>query len=49
MFGYDVAAGVLKQKTSHDLMGYCDNEWISDYTYKQSSSIGARRRLPWAR
>ncbi len=33
VFGYDVAAGVLKQKTSHDLMGYCDNEWISDYTY----------------
>jgi hypothetical protein len=34
VFGYDVAAGVLKPKTSHDLMGYCDNEWISDYTYK---------------
>jgi hypothetical protein len=33
VFGYDVAAGVLKQTTSHDLMGYCDNEWISDYTY----------------
>ena len=34
VFGYDVAAGLLKQKTSHDLMGYCDNEWISDYTYR---------------
>ena len=34
VFGYDVAAGLLKQKTSHDLMGYCDNEWISDYTYQ---------------
>jgi hypothetical protein len=33
VFGYDVAAGVLKQTTSHDLMGYCNNEWISDYTY----------------
>lgn len=34
VFGFDVAAGVLKPKTSHDLMGYCDNEWISDYTYE---------------
>jgi hypothetical protein len=33
VFGYDVAAGVLKPTTSHDLMGYCNNEWISDYTY----------------
>jgi hypothetical protein len=33
-YGYDVAAGQLKSPTtSHDLMGYCDNEWISDYTY----------------
>ena len=34
VFGYDVAAGVLKPQTSHDLMGYCSNEWISDYTYE---------------
>jgi hypothetical protein len=34
VYGYDVAAGQLKAPTtSHDLMGYCDNEWISDYTY----------------
>ena len=47
VFGYDVAAGVLKQKTSHDLMGYCDNEWISDYTYRavmQYRSAEARQR-----
>jgi len=34
VFGYDLVADVLKPKTSHDLMGYCDDEWISDYTYK---------------
>lgn len=34
VYGYDVGAGQLKPpSTSHDLMGYCDNEWISDYTY----------------
>jgi hypothetical protein len=34
VYGYDVGTGQLKSPTiSHDLMGYCDNEWISDYTY----------------
>jgi hypothetical protein len=33
VFGLDVAAAVLKPATSHDLMGYCSDEWISDYTY----------------
>lgn len=31
--GYDLANETLKPATSHDLMGYCDDEWISDYTY----------------
>jgi hypothetical protein len=31
--GYDLVAGDLKPADSHDLMGYCNNEWISDYTY----------------
>ena len=34
VFGFDVGAGTLKPNSSHDLMGYCDNEWISDYTYR---------------
>ena len=33
VIGYDVANETLKPASSHDLMGYCDNEWISDYTY----------------
>lgn len=27
------AAGVLKAPTSTDLMGYCGNQWVSDYNY----------------
>ena len=31
--GYDVVNETLKPADSPDLMGYCNNEWISDYTY----------------
>jgi hypothetical protein len=34
VYGLDVAAAELKPTTYHDLMGYCGNEWISDYTYR---------------
>ncbi len=33
VYGFDVAAQSLKPPTSSDVMGYCSNEWISDYTY----------------
>ena len=33
VFGYDVVNETLRPADAHDLMGYCDNEWISDYTY----------------
>ena len=33
VIGYDVANETLKPADSHDLMGYCNDEWISDYTY----------------
>ena len=32
-WGYDLVAGTLKPPTNTDLMGYCGNTWISDYTY----------------
>jgi hypothetical protein len=32
--GYDLMGGTLKPADSHDLMGYCGDEWISDYTFK---------------
>ena len=34
VFGYDLVNETLKPTNAHDLMGYCGNEWISDYTYK---------------
>jgi hypothetical protein len=33
VYGLDVATETLKPPTFTDLMGYCSNEWISDYTY----------------
>jgi hypothetical protein len=33
-FGWDATSGTLKPPTSTDLMGYCSNQWISDYTYR---------------
>jgi hypothetical protein len=33
VYGFDVAAQRIKPPTYSDLMGYCNNEWISDYTY----------------
>jgi hypothetical protein len=33
VYGFDVAAQSIKPVTYSDLMGYCNNEWISDYTY----------------
>jgi hypothetical protein len=32
--GYDLLNKVLKQRTAPDIMGYCGNPWISDYTYE---------------
>ncbi len=32
-WGYDLVGGTLKAPTATDLMGYCGNTWISDYTY----------------
>lgn len=36
VYGFDVAAGVLKSPSSPDIMGYCwTDPWISDYTYRR--------------
>ncbi|HEY7613768.1 MAG TPA: hypothetical protein VH764_12285 [Gemmatimonadales bacterium] len=32
--GWDPIAGVLKPRELPDVMGYCENPWISDYTYQ---------------
>lgn len=33
-FGFDLQANVLKSPLLPDIMGYCANPWISDYTYE---------------
>lgn len=33
VYGYDLTTSTLRLPTSFDLMGYCSNPWISDYTY----------------
>jgi hypothetical protein len=33
IYGYDPATQAVQLPADHDLMGYCSNEWISDYTY----------------
>ncbi len=32
-YGFDLQANVLKSPLLADIMGYCGNPWISDYTY----------------
>ncbi len=53
-FGFDVQAQVLKQPETADLMSYCAEPWISDYTYRgvmtyRGTALGsetARRAVP---
>jgi hypothetical protein len=33
VYGFDVARGVVRQPFFSDVMGYCGDPWISDYTY----------------
>jgi len=35
VYGYDLSSGALKPPSLPDIMGYCDNPWISDYIYRQ--------------
>lgn len=41
--GWDVfaASGNLKPTTDTDIMGYCSNQWVSDYVYKSVASFRA--------
>jgi hypothetical protein len=32
-YGYDVTNHALKPPSAPDIMGYCDNPWVSDYIY----------------
>ncbi len=54
IYGFDVSTRVVYPPTSGDLMSYCDDQWLSDFTYEalmdtfQSSPVAAaadRRNL----
>ena len=45
VIGYDLVNDELKPADSHDLMGYCNNEWISDYTYTGVLELPQQRAL----
>jgi hypothetical protein len=32
-YGYDASAGIVEPPSSTDIMGYCNAQWISEYTY----------------
>jgi hypothetical protein len=40
-YGYDLISGTLKPPSASDIMGYCPNPWVSDYTYQQVQSFRA--------
>jgi len=33
VYGYDLTTNAIRTPSSFDLMGYCNNPWISDYNY----------------
>jgi hypothetical protein len=44
VFGVDVANQVLKAPSLPDIMGYCANPWISDYTYRAVETFRATQQ-----
>ncbi|MGN6392533.1 MAG: hypothetical protein ACTHM9_09850 [Gemmatimonadales bacterium] len=51
VYGYDLQANVLKSPLAPDIMGYCPDPWVSDYTYsailafRSGSSAGLRQSI----
>ena len=49
VFGFDVAAGLLKDpEVCTDIMAYCPNKWVSDWTYKGILDWRSRPAGPFA-
>jgi hypothetical protein len=40
-YGYDLTSGSVKPPSFSDIMGYCPNAWISDYTYQRVQTFRA--------
>lgn len=45
-WGYDIINGQLMPPTMTDIMGYCDNQWISDYNFRALLDRGRNVNLP---
>jgi hypothetical protein len=49
VYGFDVAAGLLKDpELCTDIMAYCPNQWVSDWTYKGILDWRSRPAGPFA-
>lgn len=49
VWGYDIVEGDLYDPDdSTDIMGYCDDQWISDYTYQHLSNRCQNVNVGWA-
>lgn len=46
VFGYDFRSGAVREPTAKDLMSYCGDEWISDYTFKGMLAHREATELP---
>jgi hypothetical protein len=46
VFGYDMRLGAVREPTAKDLMSYCGDEWISDYTFKGMLARREETELP---
>jgi hypothetical protein len=47
VWGYDIVGGDLVDPEAFtDIMGYCDNQWVSDYTFKALLTRGVNVNLP---
>jgi hypothetical protein len=49
IWGYDIVEGELYDpEDATDLMGYCDHQWVSDFTYRALHERGQNVNLGWA-
>lgn len=46
VYGYDMTTNTVRLPSSSDLMGYCTNPWISDYTYVGAMNWRASNPTP---
>ena len=48
VWGYDIVEGELHDPTDTDVMGYCDEQWVSDFTFAALHRRGQNVNLGWA-